>query len=144
MMQLGINNLKIIVRTDEDEYSVDVITKDGAKTYAYESDDAPVIGDFVVFSLDADNNMTDVLAAETSVEADLTITDVTTAKITAVDASDDEDDFWFADDAIIVSDDTPTTSGAEILANDDLYEDMVVTLYLDDSGDVMLVVVTDM
>ncbi|OGO79949.1 MAG: hypothetical protein A2Y21_08960 [Clostridiales bacterium GWC2_40_7] len=132
------------VVTDEDEYSVDVITKDGAKTYTYESDDAPVIGDFVVFSLDADNNMTDVLAAETSVEADLTITDVTTAKITAVDASDDEDDFWFADDAIIVSDDTPTTSGAEILANDDLYEDMVVTLYLDDSGDVMLVVVTDM
>ena len=133
------------VVTGAGKYTVDVLTKDGAKSFNTEDADAAVKGALVKYQLDASNNMINV-TAETSDDVG-TVSYVDASKIKVLDTVPDPDEtttYWFAADALVIYDVDADEAGATALTKADLYADMNVKVYLNADGDVLAVVVTAM
>lgn len=129
-----------------DGYTVDVITKDGAKSFDTTDETAADLGAVVSYQLDASGDMINVVAVDVDFDGVVTSADASKIKVDTTDPADGTADktVWYADDAMIIYDvDEDGGTDAESLTAADMYADMAVTVYTVD-GDAVLVVVTDM
>ncbi len=148
----------------DDEFSIDMITTAGDKSISTSNGVYKAAGDVVTYTLDGDgkinaiHTLTEgyVLDDDSNLTVHIvtgTIVDASSSRIKIDDADADSDadyTFWFdADTSVVGYDEDDTGNGPdhdtfEALTPADVYEDMVVTAYVDSDNNVLVLVVSEM